>query len=105
MKLYRVLTGCVVHDPKSSGLPRVWLMPSDTIDMDNEWVREEIKGQEYKLEPAAPDSKETTKDLWPMQLLNRYRAWEERTAAQRIVEPVIVELEPARKPRKKKGDL
>jgi hypothetical protein len=105
MKLYRVIKGCVVHDPKSSGLPRVWLMPGDTIDFDNEWVRDEIKGQEYKLEPAAPDSLETNKDLWPMQLLNRYRAWEERTAAQRIVEPVIVELEPARKPRKKKGDL
>lgn len=72
MKLMMVNHGNVLHDPRASGLNKVWLLSGQTINIDDAWVAAEIKGQEYKLVPAVAGAIETPKSKWPASLLNRY---------------------------------
>jgi hypothetical protein len=110
MKLYMVAHGYVLHDPKASGLNKTWLLSGQTLDLDDAWVVREIKGQEYKLVPAAANAVETPRSRWPLVIFNRYTREVPARAAAPTVEhtttsPASVEPEAPRKSRKKKGDL
>jgi hypothetical protein len=104
MKLYMVAHGYVLHDPKASGLNKAWLLSGQTLDLDDAWTANEIKGQEFKLVPAAANAIETPKSRWPMPLFNRWQA-AAPTVEHTTASPASVEPEAPRKSRKKKGDL
>jgi hypothetical protein len=104
MKLYMVAHGYVLHDPKASGLNKTWLLSGQTLNLGDAWVLNEVKGQEFKLVPAAANAIETPKSRWPMPLFNRWQA-AAPTVEQTAASPASVEPEAPRKSRKKKGDL
>ena len=105
MKLMRVMQGCVLHDPQGVGMRKAWLFTNQVLDVDDAWVALEIRGQEYKLEPAADAIEPTPKTQWPGPLLAR---WKRAMAAQEKTEqPAVAEeatLEPKRRGRRKKVD-
>lgn len=74
MSLHIVGKGHALHDPKAKGVNKAWLLEGQTLDLGDPWVVEEIRGQEYKLEPAPEGASETPKEAWPGALLNRWRA-------------------------------
>lgn len=74
MSLYIVGRGHALHDPKAKGVNKAWLLEGQTLNLGDPWVVEEIRGQEYKLEPAPVGASETPKEAWPGALLNRWRA-------------------------------
>jgi len=105
MKLMRVMQGCVLHDPQGVGMRKAWLFANEVIDVDDAWVASEIRGQEYKLEPATDSTEATSKALWPGPLFARWaRAME---AQEKTEQPAVVEqatLEPKRRGRRKKAE-
>ena len=87
MSLHIVGRGHALHDPKAKGPNRIWLLEGQTLDLGDPWVVEEIRGQEYKLEPAPAGASETPKEAWPGALLNRWRASSQRTVVRLPIRP------------------
>lgn len=108
MKLMMVNHGYVLHDPRASGLQKTWLVAGQTLDMDDEWVVLEVRGQEYKLVPASIDAIETPKSKWPPVLFNRWSAHVARRVpeaiTQRVPETESVTVESKRRGRRKASE-
>lgn len=58
MNLHRVLPGKYLHYPSGTpstqsigGRDRIWLKPDGIVDLEDPFIAECVKGQEYKLEP------------------------------------------------------
>jgi hypothetical protein len=78
MELHRVKDGMFLHLPGGhpsklnvGGRDRLWLKPGGVVDLEDPFVAEAIKGQEFKLERAAKGTK--TADALPSGAMLRAR--------------------------------
>ena len=54
--LHVVIPGKFLHLPQEIDIERsLWLEPGGVVDLDDEFVRQCVRGQEYKLAPAGDD--------------------------------------------------